>query len=92
MINARLGLRDRLAEKLDDLEADTLSSVIEFVDFLRNKQRINRKQSKPKTLEDRTVLVEDLSQLLKETQALHADHPLTDEEIAEEIAAYRRGE
>ena len=92
MTNASLGLRDRLAEKLDDLETDTLSSVIEFVNFLLYKQRINRNQSKPKTLADRTVLVEDLSQLFKQTQALHADRPLTDEEIAEEIAAYRGGE
>lgn len=91
MTNASLGLRDRLAEKLDDLEADTLSSVIEFVNFLLYKQRINHNQSKPKTLADRTVLVEDLSQLFTQTQALHADRPLTDEELAEEIAAYRGG-
>jgi antitoxin ParD1/3/4 len=38
------------------------------------------------------ALAEDFSNLCEETQALHADHSLTDEEIAEEIAAYRRGE
>jgi len=38
------------------------------------------------------ALAEDFSNLCKETQALHADHPLTEEEIAEEIAAYRSGE
>jgi len=92
MINATLGLRDRLSEKLDDLEADTLPSVIEFVDFLLYKQQINRNRSKPKTMEDRTALVEDFRQLFKETQALHADRPLANEEIAEEIAAYRGGE
>ncbi|WP_293125398.1 hypothetical protein [Microcoleus sp. bin38.metabat.b11b12b14.051] len=40
----------------------------------------------------RQVLAENFSNLCEETQALHADHPLTDEEIAEEIAAYRSGE
>ncbi len=40
----------------------------------------------------RQALAEDFSNLCEETQALHADRPLTDEEIAEEIAAYRRGE
>lgn len=40
----------------------------------------------------RQALAEIFSNLCEETQALHADHPLTDEEIAEEIAAYRRGE
>ena len=39
-----------------------------------------------------TALVEEFKQLLKETQALHADNPLTEEEIAAEIEAYRRGE
>ncbi|MEB3278206.1 MAG: hypothetical protein VKK42_04700 [Lyngbya sp.] len=36
------------------------------------------------------ALAEDFINLCQETQALHADHPLTDEEIAEEIAAYRK--
>ncbi|MEG3976966.1 hypothetical protein QT970_20420 [Microcoleus sp. herbarium8] len=40
----------------------------------------------------RQALAEDFNNLCEETQALHADCPLTDEEIAEEIAAYRRGE
>jgi antitoxin ParD1/3/4 len=55
-------LRDRLFEKLDDLEPEKLSSV------------------------------EDVKQLFKETQALASVSEITDEEIAEEIAAYRRGE
>ena len=41
---------------------------------------------------NRQALAESFSNLCEETQALHADRPLTDEEIAEEIAAYRRGE
>jgi len=55
-------LRDRLFEKLDDLEPDKLISV------------------------------EDVKQLFKETQALSGVSEITDDEIAEEIAAYRRGE
>ncbi len=55
-------LRDRLFEKLDDLEPDKLLSV------------------------------EDMKQLFKETQALAGVSEITDDEIAEEIAAYRRGE
>ncbi|WP_333462592.1 hypothetical protein [Microcoleus sp. herbarium7] len=39
----------------------------------------------------RQALAENFSNLCEETQALHADRPLTDEEIAEEIAAYRSG-
>ncbi len=41
---------------------------------------------------NRQALAESFSNLCEETHALHADRPLTDEEIAEEIAAYRRGE
>ncbi|MEH2413250.1 hypothetical protein [Nostoc sp.] len=38
------------------------------------------------------TLAEDLKKLFKEIQATHADNPLTEEEIAAEIEAYRRGE
>lgn len=41
---------------------------------------------------ERLVLASQLRELLKDTQALHADNPLTDEEIAAEIEAYRQGE
>ncbi len=41
---------------------------------------------------ERAVLAQKLRELLKETQALHADNPLTEEEIVAEIEAYRRGE
>ncbi|MBD6619694.1 hypothetical protein FNW02_28725 [Komarekiella sp. 'clone 1'] len=40
----------------------------------------------------RATLAEELRKLFKEIQAIHADNPLTDEEIAAEIEAYRRGE
>jgi hypothetical protein len=41
---------------------------------------------------ERAALAQRLQELFKETQALHADNPMTDEEIASEIEAYRRGE
>jgi len=40
----------------------------------------------------RTPLVEQLQTLLKQTQALHADNPMTEAEIAAEIEAYRQGQ
>ena len=40
----------------------------------------------------RSALVQQLQALFKETQTLHADNPMTEEEIAAEIGAYRRGE
>ena len=40
----------------------------------------------------RQALAENFSNLCQETQALHADDLLTDEEIAQEIAAYRSGQ
>ena len=43
-------------------------------------------------VEDDVNLVERWKTLLKKTQALHADNPLTDEEIAAEIQAYRQEE
>lgn len=41
---------------------------------------------------ERAALAQKLQELFKETQALHADNPITEEEIAAEIEAYRRGE
>ncbi len=40
----------------------------------------------------RVSLAAELKKLFKEIQATHADNPLTEEEIAAEIEAYRRGE
>ena len=40
----------------------------------------------------RVTLAEELKKLFKEIQAIHAHNPLTDEEIAAEIEAYRLGE
>ena len=40
----------------------------------------------------RTSLAQKMQELLKETQALQSDHPLTETDIDAEIEAYRRGE
>ncbi|MFB2833686.1 hypothetical protein [Floridanema evergladense] len=40
----------------------------------------------------KTSLAQKMQELLKETQALHSDRPLTEAEIEAEIEAYRRGE
>ncbi len=45
-----------------------------------------------KLIEDEQSLVERWKTLFNKTQQLHADSPLTDEEIAAEIEAYRQGE
>ena len=41
---------------------------------------------------ERAVLEQKLRQLFNETQALHVDSPITEEEIVAEIEAYPRGE
>ena len=41
---------------------------------------------------ERVALAQKLRELFKETQALHVDNPMTEDEIAAEIEAYRRGE
>lgn len=57
------------------------------------KYRKERENSKNKPIDpERARLAEEFKRLCAETQALHADNPLTDEEIAAEIEAYRRGE
>jgi len=62
-------------------------------DLLAEKIKISRELKNSYHPEPhRQALAEDVSNLCEETQAVHADSPLTDEETAEEIAAYRRGE
>jgi hypothetical protein len=62
------------------------------MDSLPDPQQHKPKPSKSKTSEKRRTLGEEMRQLFKETQAIHADNPLTEEEIQAEIDAYRRGE
>lgn len=57
------------------------------------KYREEQKKNKDKPIDpERVRLSAEFKRLCAETQALHADNPLTDEEIAAEIEAYRRGE
>ncbi|NEP77542.1 MAG: hypothetical protein F6K39_04760 [Okeania sp. SIO3B3] len=57
------------------------------------KYREERENNKNKPIDpERARLAAEFKRLCEETQALHADNPLTDEEIAGEIEAYRRGE
>ncbi|NEP43253.1 MAG: hypothetical protein F6K35_30125 [Okeania sp. SIO2H7] len=51
------------------------------------KLKSDRSQDNP-----RAKLAERFRELCRETQELHADNPLTEEDIAAEIDAYRRGE
>ena len=71
-------LRDRLIQKLDVLALDELSSVMDFVDFLSYKKQ--------------KALGQRFRDLFRETQALAGVSEITEEDIAAEIAAYRRGE
>jgi hypothetical protein len=41
---------------------------------------------------DREALANQLRDFFKEVQALHADNPLTEEEIEAEVEDYRRGQ
>ena len=43
-------------------------------------------------VENRKVLIEEMKELFKEIQALPSSQAITEEEIAAEIDAYRRGE
>jgi antitoxin ParD1/3/4 len=55
--------------------------------------RQEREENKDKPLDpQREKSAQELRDLFDKTQALHADNPLTDEEIQAEIDAYRRGE
>jgi hypothetical protein len=71
-------LRDRLIQKLDVLALDELGSVMDFVDFLSYKKQ--------------KALGQRFRELFRETQALSGVSEITEEDIAAEIAAYRRGE
>ncbi len=70
-------LPDRLLKQLETLEPDDLDLVIAFVSLLHQ-----RKQQS---------LGKDMRDLFRQTQALLGVGEITDEEIAAEIEAYRRG-
>lgn len=71
-------LPDSLLKQLKSLEPDDLDLVIDFVSLLHQRKR----NSLGKRLRD----------LFRETQALPGVNQITEEDIAAEIEAYRRGE
>lgn len=71
-------LSDSLLKQLESLEPDDLDLVIDFVSLLHQRKR----NSLGKRLRD----------LFRETQALPGVSEITEEDIAAEIEAYRRGE
>lgn len=76
-------LRDRLIEKLNYLSDKQLESIWQFVEKIENQsQKVN-------IVDRRKDLLTKFDNLCQETQVLHADNPLTDEEIQAEIDAYR---
>ena len=76
-------VQDRINEKLRKLDSEQLTTVMDFVEYL-----VDRKQQ---SQSKQTNSLEDLKQLFRETQSIHADNPLTEAEIAAEVAAYRSG-
>ena len=76
-------LRDRLIEKLNYLSDKQLESIWQFV------ERIENQPQKENIVDRRKDLLTKFDNLCQETQALHADNSLTDEEIQAEIDAYR---
>lgn len=59
--------------------------------FLEKQQKIAKAKENTKTDPRRLALGEQFRQLCRETQELHADRPLSAEEIAAEIDAVRGG-
>ena len=79
-------LESKIQSQLNTGKYETVEQVLlEALQALE--ERNSQAEYSPKT-----ELGKKFQELLKETQALHADRPLTEEEIAAEIDAYRRGE
>lgn len=81
-------------------QPDTNKYVIQTGEIARKKMLEKVGKIKKDMLETKNIpvdpyrqkLAEEFKKLCEETQALHADDPLSDEEIQAEIDAYRRGE
>ncbi|CDM93481.1 hypothetical protein H4N54_18045 [Limnospira fusiformis KN01] len=71
-------LADRLLKQLATLAPDDLDLVIDFVSLLHQRKH--------------SSLGKRLRDLFRETQALPGVSQITEEDIAAEIEAYRRGE
>jgi len=86
-----------LEEEDDEIELPSYFQGSEYTKKLLKekikKYRNEQEKNKNKPIDpERVRLSAEFKRLCEETQALHADNPLTDEEIAAEIEAYRRGE
>jgi len=79
-------IRSHILTKLDDLSPQQLNSVLQFVEFLQYHPS-QLQDSQP--TEKRRILAARFQKLCEKTQALHADRPLTDEEIQAEIDVCR---
>jgi hypothetical protein len=71
-------LPNSLLKQLESLEPDDLDLIIDFVRLLHQRKR--------------SALGKRLRDLFRETQTLPDVSQITEEDIAAEIAAYRRGE
>lgn len=79
-------IRDRIVEKLDELSPQQLNSILQYLEFLQYQQSLSGNEQ---TAEESRVLAAMFRKLCQTTQVLHADQPLTEEEIQAEIDAYR---
>lgn len=85
-------LKNRLIEKINTLSESELNVVLSFVERLEKSGKDNGEFQDQTTDEERKALAERFERLCDKTQAMFADHPITEEEIQAEIDAYRRGE
>lgn len=77
-------IRDRVIKKLKTLSEQQLEYIW---------QTIQTWESEPQTIESdrhKEELSAKFDRLCRETQALHGENPITNEEIQAEINAYRR--
>ena len=76
-------IRERLIEKLNSLSDKELESIWQFVEKIETQtEKVDRDY-------ERKEFLKKFDNLCQETEALHKDKPLTEEEIQEEIEAYR---
>lgn len=85
-------IKNRLLEKLNTLSEAELNTVLLFVEQLEHSGEDEPNVPTSNTDEARKVLAERFEKLCDKTQALLADHAITEEDIRAEIEAYRRGE
>ena len=77
-------IRDRVLEKLNTLSEQQLEFIWQTIQTMDSETPIKKSDR------DREDLLAKFNCLCRETQALHEENPITDEEIQAEIDAYRR--